>query len=223
MTTPTATNDATTVGEFLGQRLKELERTEEELAEAARVPPEYISDLVAGRRRPPLPGRTDVYGLMNSFLKLGRNELVDRAQSERDATEPAKPALPKPKVRRLLMDLCEPETAAELERRRAKSGNTELIDYFQRLLQLTQSAVARVLSDQATLRIAAERSGRAYADARLSVLEFLDSTPDTLTPKDVVTFFHPRISKWDVDPETGVLRVVMQAQDHPSARRWTNR
>lgn len=203
----------TTVRELLSQRLEELERTEEELAEAARVPPEYIRELLSGKRRPPLPSRTDIYGNITTFLKLGRNDLAACAQAEREASATKRTALPKPKVRQLLMELCEPETAAELERRRAENGNAQMSEFFDRLLQLTQAAVARSLADEPALRGSAERSGKSYSAARLSVLEFLDTTPDMLTPTDVATYFRTRISKWDVDPDAGVLRVVMRGHD----------
>lgn len=217
---PSPAPDApTTVRELLSQRLAELDRTERELADAARVPPEYIRDLLAGRRRPPLPGRTDIYASITTFLKLGRNELVLCAQSERDAEEPKKKELPPPEVQRLLMDLCEPATASELDRRSAEHGDAQLIDFFERLLQLTQSAVARALTDEPALRGAPERSGQSYSAARLSALEFLDTTTGTLTPADVATFFRTRISKWDVDPDAGVLRVVMRGHDRGPRRR----
>ena len=218
MAASTQTTESATVAEILGKRLEELELSEEELAEAAGVPTKYITDLIAGRRRPPLPGRTDVYGRMTTLLGLGRNELAASAQSERDNAEPGKATLPKPTVRKLLMDLCDPETADELEKRRSKNGNGELIGYLERLLHLTQGAVARTLSDQTKLRVPAERAA-SFLNARYAVLEFLDATPSMLTPKDVTTFFHPRVAKWDVDLEAGVLRVVMHSHDQPGNRR----
>ncbi|MBI4500528.1 MAG: hypothetical protein HY700_05145, partial [Gemmatimonadetes bacterium] len=46
------------VSELLRERLKETKRSAAELAEAVEVPEEYIDQLIAGRRRPPLPSRT---------------------------------------------------------------------------------------------------------------------------------------------------------------------
>ena len=40
------------VSQLVRRRLRELKRTPRELAEAVKVSEEYISDLVAGRRRP---------------------------------------------------------------------------------------------------------------------------------------------------------------------------
>jgi len=87
------------------------------------------------------------------------------------------------------------------------------VDFIQRLLDITQGAVRRLLDDQVSLRLAAGQRGISYEVLRLSVLEFLDATPDTLTTDDVVQFVQPRIARWDVDLETKVLRVALRGQE----------
>ena len=201
------------VGKLLRQRLRETERSAEQLAEAVQLPREYIDDLIAGRRRPPQPGQTDLYDRMTSFLRLSRNDLALCASAEREATAPKRRSALKPTIRRQLLELCEPKTAEELEARRAQHGGAELMDFFQRLLEVTQGAVRRMLDDQIGLRIAAERYGGTYPAMRLRVLEFLDATPATLTPDDLAKFLQPRVTLWDVDLETGVLRVVLRSQE----------
>src|ERR1044071_5493559 len=78
------------VGELVRRRLRELKRTPRELAEAVQVSEVYIADLVAGRRRPPAPGRMDVYAPMTKFLKLHRNDLPTCAKAERDGETKSK-------------------------------------------------------------------------------------------------------------------------------------
>ncbi len=201
------------VDELLRRRLKEVDRTPAELAEAAQVPLEYIEDLLAGRRRPPLPGRTDLYDRMTAFLRLSHKDLVLCASAQRAESAPSRQPAPKPAVRKVLLMLCEPATGLELERRRTRNGNAELTDLFQRLLDVTQGIALRALSDQISLRVTAQRTGTSLAVARLEVLEFLDLTPDLLTPEDVARFIEPRIASWDVELETGVLRVVLRVQE----------
>jgi hypothetical protein len=212
MTLP-ASKQSSTVGELLGRRLREVNRSAEQLAEVAQVPATYIDDLISGSRRAPLPARTDIYEKMTSFLRLGRNDLVSCARSERASAAAQAPVGPDASVRRLLLELCEPETAKVLEKQRGKRGKEDLVDFIQRLLDITQGAVRRQLDDQVSLRLAAGERGVSYADLRLSVLEFLDATPDTLTTDDVARFVHPRIAKWDVDLETRVLRVALRGQE----------
>lgn len=201
-----------TVGELLRLRLKELKRTSKDLAEALEVPPAYIDDLISGRRRAPLPGRTDLYERMTSFLRLGRNDLINKARAER-AGSAGESAAPAAEVRKVLLELCEPATAKQLERRRSRAGHAELSSLLERVVGVTQGAVRRTLDDQIGLRLSASHSGRSYEDMRLRVLEFLDATPDTVTMDHLAEFVQPRIARWDVDLPTGVLRVVLRSQE----------
>jgi hypothetical protein len=199
-----------TVGTLVRRRLKELGRTVTELAEAVEVPVEYIEDVIAGVRQPTL-GRSDIYERLTSFLGLGRNDLAGCLPPE------GKPRSSGPgaQVRDLLLGLCETGTAEALERRRAKHGSAELAGLCQRVLDVAQGSVRRVLDDHTQLRLAAAECGRTYPDMRFRVLDFLDATPATVTIPALNEFLTPRIARWDVDLETGVLRVVMR----PTERR----
>src|ERR1044072_438235 len=105
------------VGELVRRRLRELKRTPRELAEAVQVSEVYIADLVAGRRRPPAPGRMDVYAPMTKFLKLHRNDLPTCAKAERDGETKSK-RRPHPEIRRQFLALCPgPMRARVLARR----------------------------------------------------------------------------------------------------------
>ncbi|MGH7699071.1 MAG: hypothetical protein ACREMJ_00905 [Gemmatimonadales bacterium] len=209
-----------TVSELLRRRLREVKRSPEELAAAVEVPTHYIDDLIAGSRRPPLPGRTDIYVRMTSFLRLRRNDIAACASAER-AVAAAVAAGPGARVRRLVLDLCEPGTARALERRRARDGSAELAAFIQRLLDVTQGAVRRTLDDQIGLRLRAAERGSTYLAMRFRVLEFLDVTADTLSAEDLSEFLRPRVALWDVDLASGVLRVVLRtpgARDRPARR-----
>src|SRR2546428_481478 len=81
--------DPVKVGQLLRRRLRELKRTPRELAEAVQVTEDYMADLVSGRRRPPAPGRSDLYAPMTKFLRLHRNDLPTCARAERAAPEAA--------------------------------------------------------------------------------------------------------------------------------------
>jgi hypothetical protein len=199
------------VGELIRKRLQEIKKSTAELAEAVHVPVEYIDDIIHGRRRAPSPGRTDLYERATPFLRLGRNDLATAAQTELAGEKRGRG--PKAAVSRQLLSMCEPKTAAELERRKAEKGGAELEDLSRRLLDVTQVAVRRVLYDQTGMRIAAAHSGSTYLAMRLSVLDFLDATPESLTLQQVEEYVRPRVDFWDMDLETGVLRVVMRAQD----------
>ena len=59
-----------TVAQLILRRLKELQRTPSDLARALQVPESYVSDLLAGRRLPPGPNRSDVYTPISKFVAL---------------------------------------------------------------------------------------------------------------------------------------------------------
>jgi hypothetical protein len=198
------------VGDLLRERLRETKRTSRELAEAAEVPTEYVDELMSGRRRPPLPSRTDIYDKMSRFLGLGRGDLAECASVERAGM--ANGSRTNGGNWKLLLVSCEPATARELERR-AKRGEAEALDLVERLLGIAQGSVRRSLDDQIALRVSAAQRGLTYVALRLRVLEFLDATLETLTEADIADFVRPRIERWDVDLETGVLRVVLRAQE----------
>ncbi|MDH5643454.1 MAG: hypothetical protein OEY63_04555 [Gemmatimonadota bacterium] len=208
------------VKDLLKKGLKDTKKTVAELAEAVHVPEEYLEDLLKGRRRPPLPGRTDIYEGMTSFLKLARNELANCATAERAQMENGASKAPPAPIKKKLLELCNPETRARLTKDRTKAGTAHLVDLLCRLLDVAQRTVRRKLNDQVALRIAAEQTGGTYIGMRFKLLEFLDVTPDTLTAKDLAEFVQPTISKWDIDEETGALRVVLRAREsEPNHRR----
>src|ERR1044071_5069827 len=211
------------VGELVRRRLRELKRTPRELAEAVQVSEVYIADLVAGRRRPPAPGRMDVYAPMTKFLKLHRNDLPTCAKAERDGETKSK-RRPHPEIRRQFLALCldpmrgrarprplrPPPPARRLAR---KDGVTLERIIVGRLLEVAQGFVRRQLDDDVGIRIAASRDGCTYLEMRMKLMEFLDATPEGLTPEDGEEFVRPRIAGWDLDLDTHAMRIVLRSQD----------
>jgi len=197
-----------TVRRLLKERLSETEQSTADLAEAAGVPPQYVSDLVSGRRQPPWPARTDVYEKMTRFLRLGRNDLAACATAERELAGHDGLA-PDSEVQAQVLELCNSETANAL-RPRARDRHGEIPDLIGRVLSVVQSNALRSLDAQIPLRLAATRSGSTYAEMRMHVLEFLEATPGTLTLEHLADFVRPHVSHWDVDLDSGVLRVVLR-------------
>jgi len=203
------------VSQLVRRRLKELKRTPRELAEAVQVSEDYVADLLAGRRAPPAPGRTDLYDRMTKFLRLHRNDLPTCAKVERESMG-TKQKRPDPKVRALLLALCEPVKGKKLDRRFVKRDQeTANLDRLiaQRLLEVAQGFVRRQLDDEVGIRVAANREGVTYLAMRMRLLEFLDCTVETLTAGDYDLFIRPRIGFWDIDLETQAMRIVLRSQE----------
>src|SRR5690349_16703005 len=58
------------------RRLEELGLGQRDLASACEVTESYISQLLSGKKSPPLPNRTDIYDKMSRVLRLPREELA---------------------------------------------------------------------------------------------------------------------------------------------------
>src|SRR5579883_1010129 len=65
------------------RRLEELGLEQKDLATAARVTESYISQLLARKKLPPAPDRTDIYEKMAKFLKLPSDRLAKLAEHQR--------------------------------------------------------------------------------------------------------------------------------------------
>ncbi|HEX4600464.1 MAG TPA: helix-turn-helix transcriptional regulator [Gemmatimonadales bacterium] len=199
------------VSQLVRRRLRELKRTPRELAEAVKVSEEYMSDLVAGRRRPPAPGRTDLYVPMAKFLRLHRNDLPTCARVER-AADGTGQRRPDATVWKLVLERCDPARQRSFTRRVAKADGVELEAVIVgRLLEVAQGFVRRQLEDEVGLRVAATRDGCTYLDARMRLLEFLDTVADSLTPGECEEFVLPRIAAWDIELETRAMRIVLRS------------
>src|SRR5947199_3779657 len=64
-------------------RLRELGLEQKDLAAAAQVTESYISKLLARKKAPPSPGRTDIYEKIGRVLKLPVGELSNLADLQR--------------------------------------------------------------------------------------------------------------------------------------------
>src|SRR5881397_3160670 len=60
-----------------------IEDRAENLAAAAEVTESYISQLLTGKKAPPAPERTDIYGRMEKFLRLPAGKLAHLADLQR--------------------------------------------------------------------------------------------------------------------------------------------
>ena len=68
---------------LIRHRLKELGLEQKDLAAAAEVTESYISQLLARKKAPPAPGRTDIYEKIGKTLKLPSGELSKLADLQR--------------------------------------------------------------------------------------------------------------------------------------------
>lgn len=195
-------------------RLKELGLEQRGLAAAAHVTESYISQLLAGKKTPPAPDRTDVYEKMESFLGLPRGELSKLAGLQRQeylkrrSADPPRPLFQEfrelvlrkcdPGRRRQIRDIFEKEPFGELER---------LVT--QKLLDVAKNVAKEELESENWLRMVARLSARSYEQMRVMILEFLDTDVFHVSIDNCVSFMDPLIESWDIDLETFGVEIVL--------------
>jgi len=207
------------------QRLADLGLEQKELARAARVTESYVSQLLARKKAPPAPNRTDIYERMDRFLKLPKGELARLAELERK--EELKRELgeePAPlfkAVRVLILSKCHPDREPHVRAifERQPFGELERL-VTQKLLDVVKTISATELKNDRWLRTVARLSGRSFEETRVLVLEFLDTDVFHVSTEQCVAFLDPLIESWDVDLTTLGLEIVLNRRvtDEPVKR-----
>ena len=195
-------------------RLKELGLDQKDLAAAAQVTESYISQLLAGKKAPPAPGRTDIYEKMGKFLKLPNEELSKLAERQRQEdlrkkiAEPPSPLFEE--FRELILRKCSPERRQEIRRIFEKEPFGELERLItQKLLDVAKRIAKEELESEEWLRLIAQLSERSYEQTRVAILEFLDTDVFHVSVENCVSFLDPLIESWDIDLKTFGMEIVL--------------
>jgi transcriptional regulator with XRE-family HTH domain len=199
---------------LIRHRLKELGLDQKDLAAAAQVTESYISQLLARKKAPPAPGRTDIYAKIGGFLRLPSGELSKLADLQRQeelkkkAAEPARPLFKD--CRELILRKCDPARQRELRRIFEKEPFGELERLVtQKLLDVAQRVAKEELESEDWLRLMAQLSSRSYEQMRVAILEFLDADVFNVSIENCVSFLDPMIESWDIDLKTFGVEVVL--------------
>lgn len=199
---------------LISRRLKELDVDQRALARAAEVTDSYVSQLLNGNRRPPAPGRTDIYDKMNRFLRLPAGELARVAELERrEALKRAIGETPAPlfeETRALVLRKCARRNAKAVAAifARAPYGELERL-VTQKLVEVAQEVAAQEMGNEAWLRTVTQNTGRRYRQLRVLLMEFLETTPSQVSLESYAWFVEPLIDEWEVDLETLELRITL--------------
>jgi transcriptional regulator with XRE-family HTH domain len=202
------------VGLMIKQRLQELGLEQRDLATAAGVTDSYISQLLARKKLPPFPERTDIYVKMEKFLKLPHAKLAELAAHERAAELKKKlPESPVPlyrEVRQLILRKCtaekEPEVCSIFERH--PFGELERL-VTQKLLDVVKKVAQQELENESWLKLVAELNGRSHEEMRVSILEFLEADVFNISAEHCVSFLDPLIDSWDIDLASFGMEIVL--------------
>jgi transcriptional regulator with XRE-family HTH domain len=199
---------------LIRHRLKELGLEQKDLAVAAEVTDSYISQLLARKKLPPAPGRTDIYEKIGKALKLPSGELSKLADLQRKEELKKKVAeLPRPlfkECRELILHKCDSARRKEVGRIFAKEPFGELERLVtQKLLDVAHGVAKDELQSEDWLRRMAQSSARTYEQIRVAILEFLDTDVFSISVENFVSFLDPIIDSWDIDLKSFGMEVVL--------------
>jgi len=199
---------------LIKHRLKELGLEQKDLAVAAQVTESYISQLLAGKKAPPAPGRTDIYEKIGRVLRLPSGELPNLADLQRKEELRKKAGeTPRPlyqECRELILRKCDSSRQRELRRIFEKEPFGELERLVtQKLLNVAQGVAKEELQSEEWLRLMAQLSGRSYEQMRVAILEFLDTDVFNVSAGNCISFLDPMIDSWDIDLKTFGMGVVL--------------
>lgn len=209
---------------LIKHRLNELGLEQKDLATAVQVTESYISQLLARKKAPPAPGRTDIYERIAEFLGLPGGELSKLADLQRQqelkkrVAEPPQPLFKE--CRELILRKCDPARNKEVRRIFEKEPFGELERLVtQKLLDVAQGVARDELRSEEWLRLMAQLSGRSYEQVRVAILEFLDTDVFNVSLENCVSFLDPMIDSWDIDLKTFGMEIDLNRRLAPGGLR----
>jgi hypothetical protein len=210
------------VSQLIRQRLRDLGRDQKDLAAAAQVTESYISQLLARRKAPPAPGRTDIYERIGQYLKLPSGELSRLADVQRrlelkkKIEEPPAPLFKE--CRELILNKCDSGRRAEVQRIFEKEAFGELERLItQKILDVAQGLARDELRSEEWLRLIGRLSGRNYEQMRVAILEFLDTDALHVSVESCVSFLDPMIDAWDIDLKSFGIEIILNPRLAPGS------
>jgi transcriptional regulator with XRE-family HTH domain len=196
------------------RRLDELGLEQKDLATAAEVTESYISQLLARKKLPPAPDRTDIYEKMAKFLKLPSDRLSKladhqrREELKRNLGDPPAPLFRE--IRALILRKCVPDKEKQVCAIFELQPFGELERFVaQKLLDVTKNVAKQELNSENWLHLMARLTGQTYEQLRVTLLEFLDTDVFSLSPQNCVSFLDPLIESWDVDLTSFGMEIVL--------------
>ncbi len=202
------------------ERLQALGVGQKDLAAAAEVTESYISQLLARKKLPPAPERTDIYEKMGRFLKLPSDKLAKLAEIQRrealkrNFEDPPAPLFQE--VRELVLRKCAPGKRRQVRAIFEKQPFGELERLVtQKLLDVIKRVTREQLKGEKWLHSVARLSGRSYKQMRVMILEFLDTDVFHVSLENCVSFLDPLIDSWDIDLSDFGMQIVLNRRLAP--------
>src|SRR5690348_16124748 len=202
------------IASVIRQRLDERGIGQRELAVAAKVTESYISQLLANKKTPPAPDRTDIYHKIARILKLPAKELARLADTQRreelrrKVLDPPRPLFQE--FRRLILGKCVPAKRKQITKifEREPFGEFERF-ITQTLLDVAKRVAKEELADEEWIHRVAEVGKRSYEETRVLIFEFLDTDVFHVSVENCISFLNPLIERWDIEFESFGMEIVL--------------
>jgi transcriptional regulator with XRE-family HTH domain len=202
------------IASVIRRRLNELGLEQRELAMAAEVTESYISQLLAKKKTPPAPERTDIYDKIAQILKLPSKELSRLADTQRQeelkrkVLDPPRPLFQE--FRQLILRKCVAAKKKQITNifEREPFGEFERF-ITQKLLDVAKRVAKDELEDEKWIHRVAQVSKRSYEETRVLILEFLDTDIFHVSVENCVSFLDPLIASWDIEFDSFGMEIVL--------------
>jgi predicted transcriptional regulator len=199
---------------IIRHRLNELGLEQKDLAAAAQVTESYISQLLARKKIPPAPDRTDIYDKIAKFLELPSGELSKvaslqrREELKKKVADPPKPLFQD--VRELIVRKCESRQQKQIRAifEREPFGALERL-VTQKLLEVAKGVAREEMDSEKWVRLMARLSKRTYEQTRAEIPEFLDADIFHMSMENCVAFLDPLVASWDIDLVTFGVEILL--------------
>ena len=196
------------------RRLRDLGLDQRDLAVAAGVTESYISQLLARKKVPPAPNRTDLYPRIESFLRLPGGELSKLAEVQRREELKKRVVGPLdalfPKCRELVLGKCAAQSRARVQAIVEKEPFGELERLVtQSLLDMARRAANEQKGNEKWLRLMARLGKRSYEQVRVRILEFLDSDVFSVSLGNGTFLLEQLVESWDIDLGTFAMEIIL--------------
>jgi len=202
------------------RRLRDLGLEQRGLAAAAQVTESYVSQLLARKKAPPAPSRTDLYPKMEAFLRLPRGELARLAEVQRREELKKKVAGPPqplfPKFRGLILRKCVSQSRAKVGAVLEKESFGELERLVtQKLFDVARGVAGEEEGSARWLRLVARPARQNYQQTRAIILEFLNRGVFSGSAEHCIPWLAPLIESWDIDLETFGMEILLDSRIAP--------
>ena len=177
----------------------------------------YVSQLLARKKAPPAPRRTDIYDRMEAFLQLPRGELSRLAEVQHKEELKKKVADPIPPLfrefRAFILRKCRPGSRLKVRAILEKGPLGELERLVaQKLLNVAKSIAKRESENEKWLRLAARLSKRPYEQTRAMTRELLHSDVFTASVERCIPFLDILIENWHIDLDTFDMEIRLNGR-----------